>query len=86
MDKQTTQAGVAIESTPLLECCPFCGGPAQIRQTSGMWWVTCEGYNCPCMPHTSRCYTAAQAAAAWNRRHSNAGLHRTSEAQHNQKG
>jgi len=30
MDNQTTQAGVAIESTPLLAC-PFCGAQPHVR-------------------------------------------------------
>jgi hypothetical protein len=41
MDNQTTQAGVAIESTPLLDLpCPFCGSTAK-RSCKGTA-VTCS--------------------------------------------
>ena len=45
MANQTTQAGVAIESTPLLAPCPFCGSGA--RTSSHGRYVSCSKNECP---------------------------------------
>jgi len=73
MDNQTTPAGVAIESTPLLAPCPFCGNePKLLVRATGYnelrFIVSCPG---PCNmkivstgPYTDQ----DNCVAAWNDR------------------
>lgn len=73
MDNQTTPAGVAIESTPLLAPCPFCGNkPKLLVRATGYnelrFIVSCPG---PCSmkivstgPYTDQ----DNCVAAWNDR------------------
>lgn len=57
-----------------LKACPFCGGPASLKENvdyhtgkpNGLFWVQCDP--CDCFPESCWCKPRDEAIAAWNAR------------------
>ena len=80
MQKDDTPAGVAIDSTPLLDC-PHCGGEAMAFKTTPilpngqrdtLFYIMCLRRECGA--HTLDWYPLTAAVAAWNRRTANTAM------------
>lgn len=56
------------ESREALLPCPFCGGSAELRTTSGWSGVGCNTDKCPAYLHALMFRTPFDARARWNRR------------------